>query len=95
VVYAGLSAEARSDIAYFFDFEYGDGRRPYAYAQEALEAIAAWQIAYHGRHPTLEIEAQNGSTHVIDSRGPGEPYRYLLTPEEVKLLSPMRIGGTS
>ncbi len=56
-----------SDIAYYFDFDYADGRADDAYASEVIELTRAW-MADKARG-TLEMRHEpDGSLHVLDTR---------------------------
>jgi ribosomal peptide maturation radical SAM protein 1 len=86
LVYAPLPEKARSQIAYYFDYEHEDGRQPYVYSRAALTAVLDWMVAYHNRHVTLEVQEQAGAALVLDSRGSGEPQRFPLDESEAALL---------
>lgn len=86
LVYAPLSAEARRQIAYYFDYEHEDGRRPYVYSRPALAAAQNWIAAYRDRRVTLEVQELGGLAQVFDSRGPGEPQWTSLGEAEATLL---------
>jgi len=66
-VYPGLSERERSRIAYFFEYDYADGRVPYAYAKECIDSANAWILARR-RGATLELRGSNGRWYVADSR---------------------------
>jgi ribosomal peptide maturation radical SAM protein 1 len=86
LVYAPLPTAVRSQIAYYFDYDHGDFRKPHAYAGATAAAVLAWQTAYHKRHATLEVINDSGISQVLDSRAPGTPLRYVLDEAEAALL---------
>jgi ribosomal peptide maturation radical SAM protein 1 len=56
----GLAPEALANLAYFFEFDYADGRNPASYVAPALEKIAVWKanrggdlIKRYGADPEL------------------------------------------
>jgi ribosomal peptide maturation radical SAM protein 1 len=76
--YAALPPEERSRLAYFFEFDYGDGRVPSRYVDDVVEQVAHWQAA-SARRATLEAHASDGNDYVIDSRLDTEGRRWQLT----------------
>jgi ribosomal peptide maturation radical SAM protein 1 len=86
LVYGPLPPEARKRIAYFFDYDYVDGRKPDTYVQPATAAVSRWQHAYLIRHATLELVTETGRTELLDSRFDDEPSPTLLTVSEATLL---------
>lgn len=84
--YRALAPEVRERVAYFFEFDYGDGRRPLDYAEQLYELAAFW----HRRHEakaTLEVQDAEAGSVVIDSRGTGREDRHPLSRVERRLLS--------
>lgn len=55
-VYAELPGEAIRNLAYYFNFEYADGRRASDYARPLQRQVAAWKRA-HARSELVSIEA--------------------------------------
>jgi ribosomal peptide maturation radical SAM protein 1 len=45
-IYA-LPESAVRNLAYYFDFDYQDGRDPWTYAEPVARAVTRWQRAYH------------------------------------------------
>jgi hypothetical protein len=86
LVYAPLPPAVRSQIAYYFDYDHSDFRKPQAYAGTTAAAVLEWQTAYHKRHATLEVINDSGISQVLDSRAPGEPLRYVVDEAEAALL---------
>jgi ribosomal peptide maturation radical SAM protein 1 len=86
LVYGPLPPEARTRIAYFFDYDHVDDRNPAAYVQRATVASGRWEQAYHKRHVTLELVTETGCAEVVDSRAGDESVRTLLTAVEAALL---------
>lgn len=55
------------DIAYYFDFDYADGRTDAAYAGEAIELVQAWMS--DGARGALEMTREpDGVLHLLDTR---------------------------
>ena len=67
-------AESVSNLAYFFEYKYADGRDPKKYIQPVLEQVQEWRknhagdlIKRYGADPELMVE---------DTRGPEKPRYY-------------------
>ena len=66
-VYCGIAPRERERLAYFFEFEYADGRVPDEYFRKTAAEISEWRRAYK-RKCTLELREQQGVNYVIDTR---------------------------
>ena len=64
----GLPASALDDIAYYFDFDYADGRSPKAYTEKLRKAVSEWQSSAVG---DLTYEDNGNLTRVADTRNGG------------------------
>ena len=55
------------DIAYYFDFDYADGRTPELYAEQAIALTRAWMA--DGARGMLEMRARpDGTLRLLDTR---------------------------
>ena len=86
IIYGQLPAEARTRLAYFFDYDYEDERNPISYTAVATSAVARWEAAYHKRHVTLEVGTETGRTEVLDTRFDEGGVRTPLTDADAALL---------
>lgn len=84
--YPELSDEQRDALAYFFDFDYEDGRDPYSYALDTVEAVVNWREAgVEGAR--LNLRVKEDGAFVYDSRPHlDEPQTVKLTDFELALL---------
>jgi hypothetical protein len=58
-------------LAYHFDFDYGDGRDPWAYANTLTQQVALWARAHHrepGKRAGLDLHRSEGVVVVEDTR---------------------------
>lgn len=69
-LYHGLPAAQRDRMAYFFDYDYADGRDPASYAGALIAAVNGWWDA-SVRRATLELATVGGVPAVIDTRVDG------------------------
>jgi ribosomal peptide maturation radical SAM protein 1 len=56
-----------AQLAYFFDFDYADGRDPWPYIQPLVEAVAAWQATANA---SLTYTRSGEALLIRDARGP-------------------------
>ncbi len=68
-----LPAESIANVAYFFEFEYADGRRPAEYAEPALAKVREWKarrggdlIKSYGTRPELTLVDTRAGRERID-----------------------------
>jgi ribosomal peptide maturation radical SAM protein 1 len=66
--YPGLSQNDLADIAYFFEFDYSDGRDPREEAQPLVEAAAAWHNAQKKGSCLVVLGDRTSEACVYDSR---------------------------
>lgn len=77
---AGLPPTERARMAYFFEYEYGDGSNPYAYARPAAEQVAEWRrVASGPQRVKLELQRSGPTSCVVDTRPCGIDEVYPLT----------------
>lgn len=83
--FAALPAGERERLAYFFEYEYEDGRQPLDYARPSVERIADWRTAARAG-ARLELCAMDGAACVLDTRPCRVEEVYTLPPEGPVLL---------
>jgi ribosomal peptide maturation radical SAM protein 1 len=64
----GLPTSALDEIAYYFDYDYVDGRLPEAYTERLRKAVCEWQTSATG---DLTVEDNGTLTRVVDTRNGG------------------------
>jgi ribosomal peptide maturation radical SAM protein 1 len=70
--------EARRRIAYYFDFDYADGRRPLDYASPVLDRIRAWR-GDPARDGLWQVTGPDGGLTLVDRRRRDAPGSLTLT----------------
>ncbi len=91
-VYEPLDRQARAHLAYFFDFEYDDGRDPRLYSQACREVADAWRRAAE-LHLTLERVSEGDQEIVLDTRR-GSESKVLLSPLDQAILTHLDTATT-
>lgn len=85
--YAGLPAEERKRLAYFFEYGYDDDRNPYAYARFIADRVSHWRQASMGPgRARLELRRSAAGASVYDTRPCRRDETYPLSPSELALL---------
>jgi ribosomal peptide maturation radical SAM protein 1 len=79
--YPGLTAAERHCIAYFFEYDYQDGRRRESYIKETHAAVARWDDAYRAGARLCLIDAGE-RRFVIDARRLDRPETVPLSATE-------------
>ncbi|PWT99179.1 MAG: RiPP maturation radical SAM protein 1 [Terriglobia bacterium] len=74
-----LPEEDLRNLAYFFEFEYGDGRMPISYAHSMIEAAAQWAALAAGQPPRLDAFGAGGVLVVQDSRPCAAAHTHIFT----------------
>jgi len=69
-VFCGLAEAERDRLAYFFDFEYADGRRPVDYALTTAQRISEWRELAREKQaqPQLELRVSPDGAVIFDTR---------------------------
>lgn len=83
-----LGRREMSRLAYFFDFDYGDGRDPLKYMESIGEVVRRWWSLRAAATPAkLDASFEDHETvRISDSRDPSAPYERELTGLPAKLL---------
>jgi ribosomal peptide maturation radical SAM protein 1 len=85
--YPGIEAEALSRLAYFFEFDYEDGRDPRSYAQPCVDAVTDWNSAYYSGAKLEKGKSPSGPAEVLDWRDPARAMEVcVLSREEEAIL---------
>jgi ribosomal peptide maturation radical SAM protein 1 len=63
-----VPTEELDRIAYYFDFDYADGRRPVEYAMEAVEAVERWRQRHQAGGGLWMATRPDGSVTILDQR---------------------------
>lgn len=69
--------EALMRIAYYFDYDYADGRDPRSYAGGLIEKVRAWMDDRH-RGALLQLDGGQGELVLVDDRPPGRRHSLRL-----------------
>lgn len=74
-----LGRRELSRLAYFFDFDYPDGRQPEAYIAAVQAETRAWSEAHaSGAPPRLDAEVEDGRVVIVDTRPVARQARHEL-----------------
>jgi ribosomal peptide maturation radical SAM protein 1 len=85
--YPSIDTQVLSRLAYFFEFEYKDGRDPRIYAQQCVDAVADWNSAYYSGAKLEKQETPTGQAEVLDWRDPASTRKvFVLSREEEAIL---------
>ncbi len=75
-LYPTFSDESLHKVAYYFSFDYMDGRDPRGYVRPLLDAVRSW-IGDYRENEMLSMETDDGLL-IWDQRGTGAPRQWLL-----------------
>lgn len=75
-LYPTLAEDSLHKIAYYFSFDYQDGRDPRGYVRPLEDAVRGWR-EQHASNELLSLETPDGLL-IWDQRGSGEPRIWLL-----------------
>lgn len=75
-LYPTFSEESLHKAAYYFSFDYQDGRDPRGYVRSLQDAVQAW-IGDYRENEMLSLETEDGLL-IWDQRGSSEPRQWLL-----------------
>jgi ribosomal peptide maturation radical SAM protein 1 len=67
-LFAGVSEAERHRLAYFFDFDYVDGRQPLDYTRGTAERVAEWRRLWRAKETRLELRTTADGPVVVDTR---------------------------
>jgi hypothetical protein len=85
-VFAGLAEAERGRLAYFFDYEYADGRRPWEYARTTAARAAEWCGLVGTRKPRLELDVTADGATIVDTRPCRRDERFAIGRVELAVL---------
>lgn len=85
LIFAGVPEQERARFAYFFDYAYADGRRPFTYALPLLELVDEWNKANRAG-VALSLRASAAGSSVFDTRPCRREEEYPLTPAGLALV---------
>ncbi len=77
-----LGRRELAKLAYFFDFDYLDGRNPMSYIDSLQRAVRRWcnlRLGDRGLRPVLDATLNNGTIDISDTRDIAVAPRYELT----------------
>jgi ribosomal peptide maturation radical SAM protein 1 len=77
-----LGRKELARLAYFFDFDYGDGRQPGVYLEPVQREVRRWwegRTAPEGERPKLDARFDGERVELIDTRSIAHAPRYELT----------------
>jgi ribosomal peptide maturation radical SAM protein 1 len=84
-VYSGIPAAQRARLAYFFDFDYSDGKKTRDYFKTVQQALFQWWNAAR-RGATLQFEKRDDRTVIRDTRFSDAPALFDISDAELALL---------
>jgi hypothetical protein len=67
-VFSGLPEAQRGRLAYFFDYEYADGRQPLEYALTTAQRVSEWRELTRGKTAQLELRVSADGAVIFDTR---------------------------
>ncbi|MFY9822012.1 MAG: RiPP maturation radical SAM C-methyltransferase [Thermoanaerobaculia bacterium] len=85
LLFAGLPEQERERLAYFFDYEYADGRQPSTYVLECADCVDEWRKK-DGESIRLELKVSASGASVIDTRSCRRDEVYKLTSQGLALV---------
>jgi ribosomal peptide maturation radical SAM protein 1 len=87
-VFSGLAEAERGRLAYFFDFEYADGRRPADYALTTAQRVSEWRELAREKQaqPQLELRVSADGAIIVDTRPCRREELFPVGPVELAVL---------
>jgi ribosomal peptide maturation radical SAM protein 1 len=87
-VFSGLPEAERGRLAYFFDFEYADGRRPVDYVLTTAQRISEWRELAREKQaqPQLELRVSPDGAIIVDTRPCRRDELFPVGPVELAVL---------
>jgi len=67
-VFCGLPEAQRARLAYFFEYDYADGRQPWEYARTTAERASEWRELARARKTQLELRVSADGAMIVDTR---------------------------
>lgn len=85
-IFAGVPAAERHRLAYFFDFDYADGRQPLDYTRGTAERVAEWRRLARAKETRLELRTTEAGPVVVDTRPCRQEELFPLGPAALAVL---------
>lgn len=87
-VFCGLAEAERGRLAYFFDFEYADGRRPEDYVLTTAQRVSEWRELARVKQaqPQLELRVSPDGAMIVDTRPCRRDELFAVGPVELAVL---------
>jgi ribosomal peptide maturation radical SAM protein 1 len=85
-VFSGLAEAERGRLAYFFDYEYADGRRPVEYARTTALRVSEWVELARTSKPRLELRVSADGAIIVDTRPCRREELFAVGPVELAVL---------
>jgi hypothetical protein len=80
-----LNPQQLGNLAYFFEFDYSDARKPAEYARAVTEAVARWPAWTSPDRPRLDLFQTGSLALITDTRPCAVRPTYVLSGVEAKL----------
>ncbi len=74
-----LPESALRNLAYFFEFDYGDGRLPVDYARPVVESVEEWAALAEVRPPRLDAYSVGEVLMIVDTRPCATKRQHIFT----------------
>jgi ribosomal peptide maturation radical SAM protein 1 len=85
-VFCGLPEAERGRLAYFFDYEYADGRKPLEYASTAVARASEWRELVGAKKAQLELRVSAEGAAIFDTRPCRRDELFEVGPVELAVL---------
>jgi ribosomal peptide maturation radical SAM protein 1 len=85
-VFSGLAEAERGRLAYFFDYEYANGQRPWEYALTTAQRVAEWRELARAKKAQLELRVSADGAIIVDTRPCRREELFPVGPVELAVL---------
>jgi ribosomal peptide maturation radical SAM protein 1 len=85
-LFAGVPEAERHRLAYFFDFDYDDGRQPLDYTRRTAERVSEWRRLARAKGTRLELRTGEDGPFVVDTRPCRQGELFPLTPAALAVI---------
>ncbi|MDA0183988.1 RiPP maturation radical SAM C-methyltransferase [Solirubrobacter phytolaccae] len=89
-----LGRREMARLAYYFDFDYADGRRPRDYTDAMNRAVASWWRGQNTDRPELNLDAEDDRLVVTDTRPVATAERHELDGVHARVYELCDVGRT-